>query len=407
VADNAHSTNGMMSRLLRLMAEQQASDVYLSAHAPAMIKINGVCRPLKGDQLLPAGMPLNLLAEVVSPQRLEELKETGELNLSVSIAKVGNFRISAMHQRGTCALVIRFISPEVPQLETLGLPEILLRQVMEKRGLILIVGATGVGKSTTLAAMLDFRNRSIPGHILTIEDPIEFVFVNRRSLVNQREVGTDTATLQIALINAMRQAPDVIMIGEIRDRETMSAALAYAQAGQLCLSTLHANNSYQALHRILSFYPLEMRAMLLGDLASSLRCIVSQRLVHTVDGKRTPAVEVLLNTSRVSELIEKGDFSSIREAIENALTEGSQTFEQDLARLIQAGRINQHEGLNNADSPTNLLWRLNNDARRRPAASAPEKNPPSRDAPAFTNITLDVYPPGFDRSNDSQPPADT
>jgi twitching motility protein PilU len=411
VADNAHPTNGMMQRLLRFMAEHRASDLYLSAHAPATIKIDGVCRPfgtVKTDQyqLLPADTPLNLLAEVVVPQRIEELKATGELNMSVPIPGVGNFRISAMRQRGTCALVIRFIDPEVPPLETLGLPAILPRLVMEKRGLILIVGATGVGKSTTLAALLDYRNQNAPGHILTIEDPIEFVFTNRRSIINQREVGADTATLEIALKNALRQAPDVIMIGEIRDRETMSAALAYAQSGQLCLSTLHANNSYQALHRILSFYPLETHPMLLGDLAASLRCIVSQRLVRTVGGQRVPAVEVLLNTGRVSELIEKGDFSNIREAIENTLTEGSQTFEQDLARLIQSGRINQREGLNNADSPSNLLWRLNNDTRRRPAVS-PEKNPPSRDAPAFTNITLDVHPTGFDRDIDSQSPANT
>ncbi|MDR2991081.1 MAG: PilT/PilU family type 4a pilus ATPase [Burkholderiaceae bacterium] len=395
-----------MQRLLRLMAEQQASDVYLSAHAPATIKINGVCRPIN-DQPLPPEVPLNLLAEVASPHRVEELKKTGELNLSVPIRGVGNFRISAMRQRGTCALVIRFISPEVPPLETLGLPAVLPRLIMEKRGLILIVGATGVGKSTTLAALLDYRNRNAPGHILTIEDPIEFVFTHRRSVINQREVGTDTATLQIALKNAMRQAPDVIMIGEIRDRETMSAALAYAQAGQLCLSTLHANNSYQALHRILSFYPVQARSTLLGDLASSLRGIVSQRLVRTVDGQRTPAAEVLLNTSLISELIGKGDFSGIKEAIENALTEGSQTFEQDLARLIRAGRVQQREGLSHADSATNLLWRLNNDGSRRAAPPAHEQHLPGHDAPAFTDITLDVPATGFDQNLETPSPTGT
>jgi twitching motility protein PilU len=267
VADNAPTTNGLMHRLLRFMAENRASDLYLSAHALATIKIDGVYRPVK-DQLLPAEAPLNLLMEVVPPHRIEELQETGELNMSVPLHGIGNFRISAMHQRGTCALVIRFISPEIPPLETLGLPAILPRLVMEKRGLILVVGATGVGKSTTLAALLDHRNQNTPGHILTIEDPIEFVFTNRRSIINQREVGSDTATLEIALKNALRQAPDVIMIGEIRDRETMSAALAYAQSGQLCLSTLHANNSYQALHRVLSFYPAEVRPTLLNDLAA-------------------------------------------------------------------------------------------------------------------------------------------
>jgi twitching motility protein PilU len=238
----------------------------------------------------------------------------------------------------------------------------------------------------------------MPGHIRTIEDPIEFVFASRRSVVNQREVGTDTATLQTALKNAMRQAPDVIMIGEIRDRETMSAALAYAQSGQLCLSTLHANNSHQALHRILNFYPVETRPMLLGDLAASLRCIMSQRLVRTVGGQRVPAAEVLLNTSLVSELIEKGDFSGVKDAIANALAEGSQTFEQDLARLIQSGRIEQREGLANADSPTNLLWRLTNDSSRRRAAPPKAKESSSGGSASFTGITLDVPPSGFSQT---------
>jgi twitching motility protein PilU len=396
----ARQATGMMDRILRLMAQQKASDVYLSADAPATIKIDGICRPIN-DQPLPAKMPLNLLMEAAPPHCIEALKEPGELNISLPVYGVGNFRLSAMRQRGTYAVVIRFISPEIPQLETLGLPAILPQLVMEKRGLILIVGATGVGKSTTLAAMLDYRNQNVPGHILTIEDPIEFVFANHRSVVNQREVGTDTETLQIALKNAMRQAPDVIMIGEIRDRETMSAALAYAQSGQLCLSTLHANNSYHALHRILNFYPVETRPTLLGDLAASLRCIVSQRLVRTLDGKRTPAAEVLLNTSLVSELIEKGDFSGIKDAIENALAEGSQTFEQDLARLIQSGRIDQREGLSNADSATNLLWRLTNDASRR-TATPQEQEHASGNEPSFTGMTLDMRQTGFGRTTGFQ-----
>jgi len=390
---NARPAGNMMDRIMRLMAEQKASDVYLSANAQAMMKISGLCRPIS-DQPLSADAPLDLLMEIAPPNRIEELKETGELNISIPLHGVGNFRVSAMRQRGTYALVIRYISPEIPPLETLNLPAILQRLVMEKRGLILIVGATGVGKSTTLAAMLDYRNQHMPGHILTIEDPIEYVFASRRSVVNQREVGTDTATLQIGLKNAMRQAPDVIMIGEIRDRETMSAALAYAQSGQLCLSTLHANNSYQALNRILNFYPVETRPMLLGDLAAALRCIMSQRLVRTVNGRRVPAAEVLLNTSLVSELIEKGNFSGVKDAIANALAEGSQTFEQDLARLIQSGRIEQREGLANADSPTNLLWRLTNDPNRRAAPPAKAKEASdSGSSPSFTGITLDVPPP--------------
>jgi twitching motility protein PilU len=390
----ASPTNNTMERILRLMAEQKASDVYLSAYSYAMIKIDGVCRPINNQQL-PPDAPLKLLMEVVSHEHINELKETGELNISIPLHGVGNFRLSAMRQRGTYAIVVRFISPIIPTLASLELPALLQQLPLEKRGLILVVGATGVGKSSTLAAMLDYRNQNATGHILTIEDPIEFTFPNRRSVVNQREVGTDTVTMQIALKNAMRQAPDVIMIGEIRDRDTMSLALAYAQSGQLCLSTLHANNSYQALHRILNFYPVETRPTLLGDLATSLRCIISQRLVRTIDGRRTPAVEILLNTKLISELIQKGDFTGIKEAIENTLAEGSQTFEQDLARLVQSGRIEQREGLLHADSPTNLLWRLSNESNQRRKDKNYEDTQDTNAGPSFTDITLDVHPTGF------------
>ncbi len=258
------------------------------------------------------------------------------------------------------AVVVRFISQQVPKLQDLSLPPILDELILQKRGLILVVGATGSGKSTTLAAMVDSRNEQRTGHILTIEDPIEFQFRNKRSIVNQREVGSDTQSLQIALKNALRQAPDVILIGEIRDRETMSAAIAYAQSGHLVLATLHGNNSYHALNRILSFYPVEVRATMLGDLSSSLKAVVTQRLLRTPAGSRVPAVEVLLNTKLVSELIEKGDFSGVRDNMEKSMAEGSQTFEEDLARLITSGTIDRNEGLANADSPTNLMWRLQN-----------------------------------------------
>jgi twitching motility protein PilU len=379
-----------MERILHLMAEKKASDVYLSAHAPATIKINGQYMPLN-PQVLPSDTVLNLLTEVVSPHRIEELKETGELNMAIPMYGVGNFRLSAMRQRGTYAAVIRFISPDIPELDSLNLPNVLKHLVMEKRGLILMVGATGAGKSTTLASMLDHRNKHMAGHILTIEDPIEFVFTNRKSLINQREVGSDTASLHVGLKNALRQAPDVIMIGEIRDRETMSAAIAYAQSGHLCLATLHANNSYQALNRVLSFYPAEVRPTLLGDLAASLKSIVSQRLLRTVDGGRIPAVEVLLNTKLIADLIEKSDFSGVKEAMDNSIAEGSQTFEEDLARLINEGKIDRKEGLVNADSPTNLMWRLQNDTGRRSANQPAEEELPS-DEPSFTEISLDVRP---------------
>jgi twitching motility protein PilU len=376
-----------MERILKLMAEKKASDVYLSAYSPATIKINGQCVPIN-SQALPADAPISFLAEILPPTRIEELQESGELNMAHAITGVGNFRISAMRQRGSYAVVIRYIATDIPLLESLNVPPVLSDLIMEKRGLILMVGATGAGKSTTLAAMIDQRNMKVPGHILTVEDPVEFLFTNKKSIVNQREVGSDTNSMQIALKNALRQAPDVILIGEIRDRETMSAAIAYAQSGHLCLATMHANNSYQALNRILSFYPVEVRNTMLGDLSSALKAIVSQRLLRTVHGSRTPAVEVMLNTKLISDLIEKGDFSGAKEAMENSMVEGSQTFEQDIARLIVEGTIERKEGLTYADSPTNLMWRLANDFAKAQKAAEPEAE--VDDTPSFTEITLDV-----------------
>lgn len=383
----------MMERILRLMAEKKASDVYLSANSPALIKIDGNCVPIN-SQLLPPDAPRALLAEVVSPQDMETLKESGELNMAVPLQGVGRFRISAMRQRGSVAVVVRFISQQVPKLKELRLPLILDQLILEKRGLILVVGATGSGKSTTLAAMIDSRNELRTGHILTIEDPIEFQFRNKRSIVNQREVGSDTQSLQIALKNALRQAPDVILIGEIRDRETMSAAIAYSQSGHLVLATLHGNNSYHALNRILSFYPVEVRATMLGDLSSSLKAVVTQRLLRTPSGHRVPAVEVLLNTKLVSELIEKGDFSGVRDNMEKSMAEGSQTFEEDLARLISDGTIDRNEGLANADSPTNLMWRLQN-APQKTTHTSTEAPAPAADLdmpalPEFGDLLLNT-----------------
>jgi len=305
---------GTMKRILRLMAEKRASDVYLSAHSPALIRINGLCVPIN-SQILPPEAPLSLLAEILSPERIEELQDLNELNIGWSMPGVGRFRISGMRQRGSFAAVIRFIVNDIPPLSSLSLPPALADLMLQKRGLILMVGATGAGKSTTLASMIDHRNTCMSGHILTIEDPVEFLFKNKRSVVNQREVGTDTQSVQIALKNALRQAPDVIMIGEIRDRETMTAAIAYSQTGHLCLATMHANNSYQALNRILSFYQVEVRPTMLGDLAAALKAIVSQRLLRTIAETRTPAVEIMMNTKLVAEMIEKGNFSGIVEAM--------------------------------------------------------------------------------------------
>jgi twitching motility protein PilU len=272
-----------LERVLRLMAEKNASDVYMSANTPILIKINGQILQLS-DQILTTHQTRQLLAEMLAPQQLEELDDTGELNVGISVSRVGSFRLSAFKQRGSIAAVIRCIPFEIPSLDSLGVPPLLAQLVTEKRGLILMVGATGTGKSTTLASMLEWRNQQMTGHILTIEDPIEFLFSNKKSVINQREVGRDTQSLQIALKNALRQAPDCILIGEIRDRETMSAALSYALSGHLVLATLHANNSYHAMGRILSFYTPEARPTLLSDLSSGLRAVISQRLLRSNTG---------------------------------------------------------------------------------------------------------------------------
>ncbi|WP_353090811.1 PilT/PilU family type 4a pilus ATPase [Methylibium sp.] len=379
--------SGNMERVLRLMAEKRASDVYLTANAPIQIKINGQLLQLS-DQSLTPEQPRQLLAELLTPKQLEELEELGELNMGIGLQGVGSFRLSAFRQRGSIAAVFRCIPVEIPTLDSLKLPQILNTLILEKRGLILLAGATGTGKSTTLASMLEHRNRNLAGHILTIEDPIEFLFTNKKAIVNQREVGRDTQSLQIGLKNALRQAPDCILIGEIRDRETMTAAISYALSGHLVVSTLHANNSYHALGRILSFYTPEARPALLGDLSSALKAVVSQRLVRSTQGGRVPAVEVLLNTKLVADLMAQGDFPGVKEAMEQSLAEGSQTFEQELARLINEGVITRDEGLSYADSPTNLMWRLQNDSPTQ-SKLAPKKEEKD-EGPSFTDITLDV-----------------
>ena len=381
-------SGGNMERVLRLMSEKGASDVFLSSSSPILIKINGQLLQLS-DQPLTNTQPRQLLAELLTPSQLEELEDTGELNVGIGLPGIGSFRLSAFRQRGSIAAVFRCIPFTIPTLESLNVPDVLNAMVLEKRGLILMVGATGAGKSTTLAAMLEQRNQQLAGHILTIEDPIEFLFNNKKSVVNQREVGRDTQSLQVGLKNALRQAPDCILIGEIRDRETMTSAISYALSGHLVLSTLHANNSYHALGRILSFYTPEARPALLADLAAGLRAVVSQRLIRAVAGGRVPAVEVMLNTKLVSELIERGDFSGVKEAMEKSLAEGSQTFEQDLARLINTGVIARDEGLAFADSPTNLMWRLQNDMA--PVSRIVVKKEED-DQASFTEITLDVRP---------------
>lgn len=387
----------IFEKLFHLMAEKKASDIFVSAGAPIHIKIQGSTIPINQQMMDPETIQ-RMAYEMLSPEQIKSFESEKEINLSFGIRDIGNFRVNMFWQRGTIAIVVRFIQGEIPQLEELGLPKVLAEVIMEKRGLVLVVGSTGSGKSTTLAAMIDHRNANRSGHILTVEDPIEYLFKHKKSVVNQREIGLDTKVWENALKNAMRQAPDCILIGEIRDRETMAAALAYAQTGHLCLATLHANNSYHALNRIINFYALENRPALFLDLSVSLKCIISQRLVKKPDGKRFPAVEILLNTRHIQELIEKGELNGIKEAMEQSLAPGSQTFEQDLFRLYKENVITLDEALVNSDSPTNLSWLINNSQLGTPSPSDKKSSTPAPaldfDQPnagaSFTEFTLNV-----------------
>ena len=370
-----------MKRLFQVMADKKASDIFMSVGAPINIKINGVAVPVN-QAIMTGDAVKQLLYEILTERQIKEFEDEMELNTALALEGVGSFRISAFRQKGAPAVVIRYIPGNIPGIDTLGVPEVLKEVIMQKRGLILMVGATGSGKSTSLSAMLDFRNERKSGHILTLEDPVEFIFTNKKSIVNQREVGTDTKAFEIALKNALRQAPDCILIGEIRDKQTMAMSLAYAQSGHLCLATLHANNSYHAMNRIINFYPLENRPSLLLDLAAALQSIISQRLVRTKTGARIAAVEVLLNTRHIAELIEKGEINEIKDALERSMSPGSQTFEQALFKLFIEGKITQEEAMANADSATNMLWLINQatageisgQALPPKAAPAPEKS---------------------------------
>ncbi len=342
---------------LRTLAEQGGSDLYLSTGAPPCAKFDGQLRPI-GSGVLAPGEIAQVAAEIMDDLQKEEFKRELELNLAVSISGCGRFRVNIFNQRNEVSIVARHIVTDIPNWKDLGLPPILTELIMRKRGLILFVGATGSGKSTSLAAMIDHRNSNSAGHIVTIEDPVEFVHRHKRSIINQREVGVDTRSWHNALKNTLRQAPDVILIGEIRDRETMEHAISFAETGHLCISTLHANNANQALDRIINFFPEEKRQQLLLDLSLNLQAFISQRLIPSVEGGRACAVEVLLGSPTVKELIVRGEIGGIKEVMEKSEEIGMKTFDKALFELYQAGRITEEEALRNADSANNLRLRI-------------------------------------------------
>jgi len=349
----------VLTPLFKLMSDKQASDMFFTAGSPIQIKIAGEVMPINAQVLDPTAVR-KMSYDCMTPEQIQTFEADLEINFSLVESGVGSFRVNVFRQRGAVAMVIRHIKVNIPTVEELRLPEVLKEVVMEKRGLIMVVGSTGSGKSSTLASMINHRNQSKSGHILTIEDPIEFMYKHAKSIVNQREVGIDTRSYSNALVNAMREAPDVILIGECRDRETFQAALAYAQTGHLCLTTVHANNSYYALNRVINFFPHDARNSLLMDLSVSLRAIISQRLVRDLQGRLCPAAEILLNTKHIQELIKNGENDQIKDAMEQSLAPGCQTFEQALYNLYVQGVISHEEALSNADSATNLAWLINN-----------------------------------------------
>ena len=342
---------------LKLLAEKGGSDLYFSTGAPPSAKFHGVMKPL-GKDPAPPGWVNSLAQEIMNDKQRGEFMDKPEMNLAISLPEVGRFRVNIFKQRNEVSMVIRNIVTEIPNKDDLGLPEILSKVIMAKRGLILFVGGTGSGKSTSLAALIDYRNVNSRGHIITIEDPVEYIHPHKGCIINQREVGMDTDSFEDALKNTLRQAPDVILIGEIRDRETMEHALAFAETGHLAISTLHANNANQALDRIINFFPEERRPQLLSDLSINLQAFVSQRLIPTVDGNRCAAIEILLNSGRVADLIKQGAVTEIKEVMMKSETMGMRTFDSALYHLYMEGKITLEEALKNADAENNLRLRI-------------------------------------------------
>ncbi|NOX91685.1 MAG: PilT/PilU family type 4a pilus ATPase [Gammaproteobacteria bacterium] len=342
---------------LKLMVKYEASDLYFTVGAPVSAKIHGILKPLE-KTTLPAGRVKTLAYELMSEDQVAQFELKPEMNLAHSLPGIGRFRVNVFKQRNQAAMVIRHIKTRIPSAQELGLPPILQKIIMQKRGLVLFIGGTGSGKSTSLAALIDARNTNTAGHIITIEDPIEFIHNHKKSIVNQREVGLDTDCYEDALKNTLRQAPDVILIGEVRDRETMEHCIAFAETGHLAISTLHANNSNQALDRIINFFPEDRRNQLLMDLSLNVRAFISQRLIPTLEGKRAVAVEVMLGTPLIQDLILKGDIHGIRDIMEKSTNLGMQTFDQAIFKLYKDGVISIEEALRNADSQNNLRLKI-------------------------------------------------
>ncbi|HWL62968.1 MAG TPA: PilT/PilU family type 4a pilus ATPase [Steroidobacteraceae bacterium] len=353
------SGGGFKTRpLFKLMVEKRASDLFFTSNSPIKIKIEGQIHAINKQVLAPEAVRAAAFS-LMTPEQIEYFQRELEIDFAISEPGLGRFRCAIFYQRGFPAMVMRYITADMPRLEQLGLPDSLIDLAKLKRGLILMVGATGSGKSTTLAAMINYRNEHFSDHIITIEDPIEFLHTNKRSIINQREVGLDTRTYSRALKGAMRAAPDVILIGEIRDRESMEAAISLSGTGHLVLATLHANNCAETLDRIINMFPHQQHPQILLDLSQYLKAILAQRLVPGADGRRAAALEIMINTPHISDLIRKGDVSSIKEAIQASGEKGIQSFDQSLVELFKAGRVSLDDALANADSRTNLEAKIN------------------------------------------------
>lgn len=368
---------------LKILVDKEGSDLYYSTGAPPSAKFYGTLNPLSDVPMEP-GEVAKIAESVMNEEQREQFATSPEMNLAISRPGLGRYRVNIFKQRNEVSMVIRRLGDTLPNYKDLGLPPVLPKLIMSKLGLILFVGGTGSGKSTSMAALIDYRNQKSKGHIITIEDPVEFTHPHKGCIVNQREVGADTDSFEDALANTLRQAPDVILIGEIRHRETMEHALAFAETGHLCLSTLHANNANQAMDRIINFFPEERHAQLLQDLSLNMRGIISQRLIPTVDGKRAAAIEILLGTPRAADLIAKGDVSSLKELMEKSGEQGMQTFDMALFKLFKEGKITLEEALKNADSKNNLRLKITLDSKRtekKEADAAPTASKPAAAAP--------------------------